>query len=207
MGVSGGGRSRAGDTDAGRSPRLWPQHHRPGGVRPVGSARRGHRPLLVAGPLAGVAGCLLASGQADPRQGDGATRGYVERGLGERLGSLLANAPWTSRTVARSVVVASDTIASFSAKRRERSTHLLCEQLRSWQGSQSARRCPGLVEVDELVVDGLHQCRGAWMSAPGDTVWATGSSTCGGGILNAAGALRPASRYRDAWLPVKPVGA
>jgi len=59
VGVSGGGRSRAGDTDTWRSPRLWPQHHRPGGVRPVGSARRGHWPLLVAGPLPGVAGRLV----------------------------------------------------------------------------------------------------------------------------------------------------
>ena len=55
-----GVRSRAGDTDTWRSPRLGPQHPRPGGVRPVGSARRGHRPLLVAGPLVGVAGGLLA---------------------------------------------------------------------------------------------------------------------------------------------------
>src|SRR5712691_4567096 len=54
-----GGRSRADDTETWRSPRLWPQHHRPGGVRPVGSARRGHWPLLVAEPLAGVAGRLL----------------------------------------------------------------------------------------------------------------------------------------------------
>src|SRR5688500_18026443 len=59
VGVSGGGRSRAVDADTGRSPRLWPQHHRPGAVRPVGSARRGHWPLLVAGPLAGVAGRFL----------------------------------------------------------------------------------------------------------------------------------------------------
>src|SRR6266851_7637271 len=66
VGVSGGGRSRADDTDTWRSPRLWPQHHWPGGVRPVGSARRGHWPLLVAGPLAGVAGRLLVSGQVDP---------------------------------------------------------------------------------------------------------------------------------------------
>jgi len=49
----------AGDTDTGRSPRLRPQHHRPGGVRRVGCAGRGHWPLLVAGPLAGVAGRLL----------------------------------------------------------------------------------------------------------------------------------------------------
>ncbi len=39
--------------------RLWSQHHRPGGVRPVGSAGRGPGPLLVAGPLAGVVGRLL----------------------------------------------------------------------------------------------------------------------------------------------------
>jgi len=63
VGVSGGGRGRADDTDTWRSPRLWPQHHRPGGVRPVGSARRGHWPLLVAGPHAGVAGRLLVSCQ------------------------------------------------------------------------------------------------------------------------------------------------
>jgi choline dehydrogenase-like flavoprotein len=43
--------------------RLWPQHHRPGRVHRVGSARRGHRPLLVAGPLAVVTGRLLASCQ------------------------------------------------------------------------------------------------------------------------------------------------
>src|SRR5215471_4293229 len=61
VGVSGGGRSRAGDTDPWRSPRLWTQHHRPGGVRPVGDARRGRWSLLVAGPLAGVAGRLLVS--------------------------------------------------------------------------------------------------------------------------------------------------
>src|SRR5215467_13397051 len=61
MGVRGGGRSRAGYTDIWRSPSLWPQHHRPGGVRPVGAARRGHGPLLVAGPVAGVAGRLLMS--------------------------------------------------------------------------------------------------------------------------------------------------
>jgi hypothetical protein len=61
VGVSGGGRSRADDTDARRSPRRWPQHHRPRGVRPVNSARRGHWPLLVAGPLAGVAGRLPVS--------------------------------------------------------------------------------------------------------------------------------------------------
>ena len=60
VGVSGGGRSRAGDTDIRRSPRLWPQHHRPGAVRAVGSARRGHWPLLVEGPLAVVACSLLA---------------------------------------------------------------------------------------------------------------------------------------------------
>jgi hypothetical protein len=48
-------------TDPWRSPRLWSQHHRSGGVRPLGAARRGHRPLLVAGPLAGVAGRLPAS--------------------------------------------------------------------------------------------------------------------------------------------------
>ena len=60
------GRSRPGDTDTWRSPRLWPQHHRPGGVRRVGPARRGHWPMLVAGPLAGVAGRLLVSGQVDP---------------------------------------------------------------------------------------------------------------------------------------------
>jgi hypothetical protein len=41
--------------------RLWPQH-RSGGVRPLGSARRGYWPLLVAGPLAGVAGRLAAIG-------------------------------------------------------------------------------------------------------------------------------------------------
>ena len=62
VGVSGGGRSRARDTNIWRSPRLRPQHHRPGSVRPVGSARRGHRPLLVAGPHAVMAGRLLASG-------------------------------------------------------------------------------------------------------------------------------------------------
>src|SRR5580658_2644801 len=66
VGVGGGGWSRADGTDTWRSPRLWPQHHRPGGVRPVGSARRGHWPLLVTGPLAGVAGRLLVSGQVDP---------------------------------------------------------------------------------------------------------------------------------------------
>ncbi len=59
VGVGGGGRSSAGHTDAWRSPRLWPQHHRPGGVRRVGSARRGRWPLLVAGQLPGVAGRLL----------------------------------------------------------------------------------------------------------------------------------------------------
>ena len=57
--VSAEGWSRAGDTDTWRSPRLWRHHHRPGGVRPVGPARRGHWPLLVAGPLSGVAGGLL----------------------------------------------------------------------------------------------------------------------------------------------------
>jgi hypothetical protein len=51
----------------GRSPSLGPQHHRPGSVRPVGPARRGHRPLLVARPLAGVAGRLL-SGASRSRQ-------------------------------------------------------------------------------------------------------------------------------------------
>jgi hypothetical protein len=39
--------------------RFRPQHHRPGGVRPVGSACRGHWPLLVAGPLPRVADRLL----------------------------------------------------------------------------------------------------------------------------------------------------
>lgn len=58
VGVGGGGRSRADDTDTRRSPRLGPQHHRSGGVRPFDSARRGRRPLLVAGPPAGVAGGL-----------------------------------------------------------------------------------------------------------------------------------------------------
>ncbi len=66
VGVSGGGRSRADDTDTWRSPRLRPQHHRPGGVRPVGPARRGHRPLLVAGPPAGLVGRLLASRRVEP---------------------------------------------------------------------------------------------------------------------------------------------
>src|SRR3954465_867804 len=56
-----GGRSRADDPDTRRSPRLRPQHHRRGGGRPVGSARRGDWPLLVAGPLAGVAGGLLTA--------------------------------------------------------------------------------------------------------------------------------------------------
>ena len=47
-------------------PRLRSQHHRPGGVRPVGSTRRSHRPLLIAGPPAGVAGRLQVSCQVDP---------------------------------------------------------------------------------------------------------------------------------------------
>src|SRR5260370_29472085 len=64
VGVSRGGRRRADNTDTWRSPRLWPQHHRPGGVRPVRSARRGHWPLLVAGPLVGVAGTLLGGRSA-----------------------------------------------------------------------------------------------------------------------------------------------
>jgi hypothetical protein len=44
-------------------PHRFQANHRtwwPGGVRLVGSARRGHWPLLVAGPLAGVAGRLIA---------------------------------------------------------------------------------------------------------------------------------------------------
>ena len=44
VGVSGGGRSRADDTDTWRSPCLRAQHDRPGGVRPVGSACRGPSP-------------------------------------------------------------------------------------------------------------------------------------------------------------------
>jgi hypothetical protein len=58
-GVSRGGRSRPGDTDTWRSARIWSQHRRPRGLGPVGSAPRGHRPLLVARPLAGVADRLL----------------------------------------------------------------------------------------------------------------------------------------------------
>jgi hypothetical protein len=59
VGVGGGCRRRPGDSDTWRSPRLRPQHHRPGGVPAHGPARRGPRPLLVAGPLSVVAGGLL----------------------------------------------------------------------------------------------------------------------------------------------------
>src|SRR3954452_6027863 len=79
VGVSGGGRSRADDSDTWRSPRLWPQHHRPGGVRPVGSARRGHRPLLVAGPLAGVAGRLIVQGGSRTVAGQAQPQRYASR--------------------------------------------------------------------------------------------------------------------------------
>src|SRR5690242_6717598 len=68
VGVSGGGRGRAGDTDLRRSPSLWPQHRRPGAVRPFGPAGRRYRPLLVARPPPGLASRLLAIQMAQGRR-------------------------------------------------------------------------------------------------------------------------------------------
>jgi hypothetical protein len=50
------GSGRAGGPDPWRPPRRWPPRRRPGGVGPLDPARRGGWPLLVAGPLAGLAG-------------------------------------------------------------------------------------------------------------------------------------------------------